>query len=56
MHKKKLKGLKIDAVSESRKRALTTSNSNLAIANYTLDAVEANFTVAKNLKNKGKLE
>ena len=47
--KKKLKSLKMDAVSESRQGALAT-------VKYTLDAMKAKLAVAKNLRIKGKVE
>ena len=55
VHKKKLKSLKTDAVSESRQGALTASNANLAVANYTLDAVKENLA-AVNLRGPDPLE
>ena len=54
--KKKLKSLKIDAVSESRQGALATASANLAAANYTLDTTKVNLTAANNLRIKGKVE
>ena len=56
LHKKKLKSLKMDAVSESMQGELATVNSKLATANYTINAMKDNFTTVKNLKIKGKLE
>ena len=50
VYKKKLKSLKMDAISESRQGALAVANSNFTTANYNLNVAKANFTAAKNLR------
>ena len=56
VHKKKLKNLKLEAVSESRQRALATTSANIAVANYILTVVKAKLAATKNLRIKGKVE
>ena len=49
LQEKKLKRLKMDAVSESRQRVLAAASANLPVVNYT-------FTAARNFRIKGKVE
>ena len=56
VHKKKLKNLKMEAVSESRQRVLTVTSANITAANYTLIVVKAKPAATKNLRIKGKVE
>ena len=56
VHKKKLKSLKMDAVSESRQGALAAANYTLATTNYTIAIAKANFATAMNLMINWKLE
>ena len=60
VHKKKLKSLKMDVVSESRQGALAAANANLATAkakltaaNYTFTTAKAKLAAAMNLRIKG---
>ena len=54
VHKKKLKSLKMDAVSESRQGVLAIASANLATLNYTLAATKAKLAATRNLRNKRK--
>ena len=46
----------MDAVSESRQGVLIAASENLATANFTLIAMKAKLTAAKNLRIKGQVE
>ena len=54
VHKKKLKSLKIDAVSESRQGALVAASANLVVVKYTLDAAKAKLAAVRTSRSKGK--
>ena len=56
VHKKKLKSLKIEAVSESRQGVLAPVSANLIATNYTFTTAKAKLATARNLRIKGKVE